>query len=205
MSAGWIFFKDPTTGEESELELDVVLAENPSGEAAVTDHPVEEGADISDHIRAKPRGVTIEAVISNTPMALSPAPQMEYRDKASPPRFELLSTVPYEDRAGWADKTLERIRTEGMICRVVTRRREYSDVALTSYSPPVDRTTGDALRFSATFRRIIKVSTRLLETKQKPVPEARKERGSQPTKKAEAPVEKRVSLLRQAWRLGGGK
>lgn len=205
MAAGWIFFTE--NGEEVALELDVILSETPSGEAVVTDHPVEDGADVSDNIRPRPLSLAIEAVVTNSPLGIAPA-KLRYNQAARPPRLEFEETFSTEDRASWVDQSMERVRQAGLLCRVVTKRREYTDMALTNYSPPNDRATGDALRFTASFRKVVKVSTRTVAVavkKPKPVPTAKKTAGDQPTKKASDPVEKRVSLARQAWRFAGGR
>lgn len=205
MAAGWIFFTE--NGEEVALDLDVILSETPTGEAVVTDHPVEDGADVSDNIRARPMGLSIEAVVTNSPLDAAPA-KLRYNAAARPPRMEFSETFSTENRTAWVDQSMERVRQAGLLCRVVTKRREYTDMALTSYSPPADKATGDALRFSASFRKVVKVSTRTVAVavkKPKPVPTAKKVAGDQPTKAASGPVEKRVSLARQAWRFAGGR
>lgn len=51
-----------------EIWPDVSVRESHGLSADVTEHPVEEGADITDHIRAKPRTFSIEGLISNTPI-----------------------------------------------------------------------------------------------------------------------------------------
>lgn len=51
-----------------EIWLDVSVRESHGLSAEVTEHPVESGADVADHIRPKQRTVTIEGIISNTPI-----------------------------------------------------------------------------------------------------------------------------------------
>lgn len=194
MAAGWIFYDDHV------LELDVVLSEEFAGEAEVTEFPVEEGADISDHVRAKALAFKLDAVVSNTPI-LEPEnrPTLRYMGAASPPRFEVSNPQPREDRAGWAEETLERLRQAGTLLRVVTKRHDLKSMVLVSFSDPVDKNTGDALRTVLAFRRIVTVSTQQVEVA-KP-PGARQRRGHQPTKPAPAPVaekaQQRVSILAQ--------
>lgn len=58
------------------ISLDASLSEGHSMTAEATDHPVEQGSSISDHVHIKPRVVTIEGIISNHPIKL-PASQVD--------------------------------------------------------------------------------------------------------------------------------
>jgi hypothetical protein len=50
------------------LEFDTVMGENHSASASPTTHPVENGVDITDHIRVELDRVSFEGVITNTPL-----------------------------------------------------------------------------------------------------------------------------------------
>jgi len=50
------------------ITVDATMNETHSMEAEVTEHPVEQGANISDHIRPKLKRYTIDGIISNTPI-----------------------------------------------------------------------------------------------------------------------------------------
>jgi hypothetical protein len=61
------------------LEFDAVIAEEHTMGADVSEHPVEEGADIADHIRPRLATLNLSGVITNTPLneatsGLSPGP-----------------------------------------------------------------------------------------------------------------------------------
>lgn len=51
-----------------ELHFDAVLSEEHEHSATVTDHPVEIGVNIVDHVRPDPDRVTLEVFVSNTPV-----------------------------------------------------------------------------------------------------------------------------------------
>jgi Dit-like phage tail protein len=55
------------TGQTYTLTLDASVHESHLGTSTVTDHPVERGSNVSDHIRPDPDQLTIEGMISNTP------------------------------------------------------------------------------------------------------------------------------------------
>ncbi len=52
------------------MMIDVTMSETTNLEAEVTDHPVEDGPDINDHIRPKPATIDLEGIISETPLTL---------------------------------------------------------------------------------------------------------------------------------------
>ena len=52
------------------VEFDASKDEDHTGENEVTDFPVEEGANITDHSRPKPRTLQIHAFVTGTPMSL---------------------------------------------------------------------------------------------------------------------------------------
>jgi hypothetical protein len=50
--------------------IDVSVREHHALDAEVTDHPVEQGADISDHIRVNPETLQIDGIVTNQPLEL---------------------------------------------------------------------------------------------------------------------------------------
>lgn len=58
------------SGEVESIAFDAALRIGHDGRATVTEHPVEEGSDVSDHVRADNDRLTIDAVITNTPIVV---------------------------------------------------------------------------------------------------------------------------------------
>lgn len=58
------------SGQTFSITLDASLHEQHTGTATITDHPVEQGSNIADHIRPDPDMLTIEGVVSNQPLYL---------------------------------------------------------------------------------------------------------------------------------------
>jgi hypothetical protein len=50
--------------------IDVTMSETTNLEAEITEHPVEDGPDVTDHVRPKPISIDIEGIISETPLTL---------------------------------------------------------------------------------------------------------------------------------------
>lgn len=57
------------TGALGVVRLDAVQTENPEDVLSITDHPVEQGANVVDHAREEPTRITIEGLVSSIPSA----------------------------------------------------------------------------------------------------------------------------------------
>ena len=54
-----------TDGPDSRVVFDATLHESHDGDVEITDHPVESGANVADHIRAKMTTLSLEVAVSN--------------------------------------------------------------------------------------------------------------------------------------------
>jgi hypothetical protein len=138
------------------LRVDVSLSESHEGDAEATDHPVEQGANVTDHIRPKPQQLTIEGFVSNTPLISGQSAQAQ--DLSYPP-----------DMPGPAEQAfaiLESRRVLGKLHTVVTRLATYSHMALLSRPVVRNAQVGDALTFKAVFKeiRLVTTTTALIQT-----------------------------------------
>lgn len=139
------------------LTVDASLSEQHTSEVEVTEHPVEVGASITDHLRPKPDMLVLEGVVSNDPMPSSADPDLPRSSGTA-----LFSTHSESDatRAGQAYRTLLALKESGHLITVVTSLRSYDNMALKSLSVPRSPQSGQALRFSATFIEVKLVSNR---------------------------------------------
>ena len=62
-----IYGQDPDSGETDVVQFDIVLVLSPEDIGTLTKHPVEVGADVSDHYRDDPDRLSIEAKVSTIP------------------------------------------------------------------------------------------------------------------------------------------
>lgn len=58
------------TGES--VTFDAMIRESHTVEVRVTEHPIEQGADVSDHAQARPRDFSVSVVVSETPVQTAP-------------------------------------------------------------------------------------------------------------------------------------
>lgn len=135
------------------IELDCTVSAQHSARVEATTHPVEKGAKITDHLRPEPETVSIEGLISDTPAN------------------RLQPGVPGYAAAAYAK--LLAIKDGGVLVTLATELRTYTSMALTSLDVPRDATVGDALRFSATFQKIILVENKVTAIRPATDPRAR--------------------------------
>lgn len=66
--AAEVTFVQPSSGEYLLLECDIVKAEEHNVSAQVTTHPVQEGANITDHVRPNLKRVSLQVRVTNSPI-----------------------------------------------------------------------------------------------------------------------------------------
>jgi hypothetical protein len=145
----------PTPTTIDDLPLDATISVSFAGDVDATEHPVEEGAAIIDHARPKAETVTIEGVISNTPIS---SDQQTRRIESQGFLFEAASgdEAP-RGQPGYAEDAFVRLRAlkdAGRLVSIVTQTATYENMLLTSLRETKNAQSGDAFRFSATFKRV---------------------------------------------------
>lgn len=158
------------------IVLDASLSERHSSNVEVTVHPIEDGADPTDHARQLPDSLQLEGLFSNTP--LDPAEARTRGNTAA-------------GASGYAqdqDKRMLDLLSSRRPVTVRTERKTYRNMILVSYEVPRDAKIGDAVKFSATFKEVRFVKSEIvrleLVTRPNTVPEKpikKAEKGKQPT------------------------
>lgn len=133
------------------VQFDAALSETHRKSNEVTAHPVEAGVDVVDHIRPLPEEIEISGVVSDTPLVYLPslrAPSPITDDLTHP-----------SDRADIAYWELNRIMDEGELIDVITKLREYENMAITSFTVDRDAATGNVLNASLSLRQVVTVES----------------------------------------------
>jgi hypothetical protein len=152
----------PTFTTIDTLVLDASISESHNSDVDVTEHAVEVGANIADHARVKSAQVTIEGVVSNTPINRAQARRIVESFgttiETSNPQDQLAGQPGYAEQAF---AQLELIRDTSKIIQIVTGIKTYTDMLLTNLSVPRNAQIGESLRFTATFKsvRLVKNQT----------------------------------------------
>lgn len=127
------------------IELDATIREGHERCNVVTDHPIEDGSSVSDHIYSEPERLTIDGEISDTPVALFGG-LVGLSSRRSVEAYEQLMAL-------WEEREL---------VTVVTGFQIYTDMAITNVSCPRDQKTGRRLLFTCEMKKVRKVSTQVV-------------------------------------------
>lgn len=130
------------------IELDALLSEKVVERVQTTDHPVEKGVDPTDHVRILPLQLTLECVLTNTPI---PEAARNARGEAA-----------QGATTGYAQRTYEKIRAlkAGRAIVVQTPARRYENMQVVEIARSRDSSLGtDTIQFTVQFKEIVIVST----------------------------------------------
>lgn len=186
------------------IEIDATVSEQHVASAQVTEHQVERGAAIADHIRALPQRLTLEGVVSNSPIAL---PGTQTRGVTAAMQKQTASTPgggAVQFAALTFDGPLDRVRDvyaelvdavkAGALWTITTSLAQYDEYAATSLPVPRDPSTGDSLRFTMEFTEL-----RFVDAVEVPgLPPRRRARRTQPDHRGERPAQEAPPDVRTA-------
>lgn len=121
--------------------IDATLTETHQRDSAVSMYPVESGAQISDNIQPSPDSVSLECIVSNTPLP------------AEDGTLALPSDGPNVLPSDAIYAKLMAIRDARKPVQITTALEVMDSMAMESLSIPI--TMGDCCKFTAVFKRII--------------------------------------------------
>lgn len=130
----------PTWGK---VTFDAVFHLDHYAEAALTEHPVQSGAPISDHAYVRPKTLTIEVGMTDAVKGGSAG------------------------RSASAFKMFMELLSLREPLRVVTRLKTYDNMVITSVSAPDDKSTMNALKAVITFKEVIMADVLTVSVQQK--------------------------------------
>lgn len=152
--------------------IDAALTEGHKYSATVTKYPIESGSSIADNITKDPLQVTIEGVVSDTP--LGNAVQARQAAQTSPDTtFEFL---PSDD----ALARLIAIFDAEEPVTIETSLKRFENMVLIDLDVPRDADTGDALHFTATFEQVTIVTNNRTTVRVASPNNAKKKKASKP-------------------------
>jgi hypothetical protein len=126
--------------------IDVSIQEDHTYESEVTDYPIESGGSISDNIRPKPITVTMQGIVSNTPLGGILAARQRTETTSAQGSANVMEKAAYFLlKQIWIDREPVTIRTS---------LNTFENMALTSLTIPKSKDVGSALHFTASFQQI---------------------------------------------------
>ena len=159
-----VLFGSGKAGKVGELQLDAVISEVHDYENHVTKYPIEDGSTITDNVRIEPERLQMSGFISN-----SPVKYLETNLEQEFERFEVDFDVSnkivnnvelaQDELLRIAGRKIDGANTSPQLITIVTGLRVYTSMAIESLRFPRDATTGQALRFEASFIKVQKVNT----------------------------------------------
>ena len=133
MALSLLFGKKYDQGKVGSVELDVTVREEHRYTSRVTTYPIEEGSILSDHIINEPTSLTLEGIVTDTPL-------------------NILSTF---NRSVDAFNRLIEIHENREIVTVVTGLKVYPNMAITLLNVPREIRTGQSLTFNIELQQVI--------------------------------------------------
>lgn len=133
MAEAALFFirnRDYTVGT---IKLDLIVSESHSFNNRVTEHSVEDGSEITDHIENELIAGSLVGMVTNFSLAV-----------------DGLDT----NRAQDAFDEMERLWRQRSLVDIVTVMRVYEDVAITGIQVQRSEQTGEAISMSVSFRQV---------------------------------------------------
>lgn len=158
------------------LEFDAALSETHTGNANVSDHPVENGVDMTDHIQRTPEELQIVGIVSDTPLLALASLRAEPSIVGGDP----------QNRSQDAYGFLKGIKDAAQLVQVTTTLRDYASLAITGMSVVRDKDKSKIVELSLVLREIIIATTEQVEAPE-PAKKPRKKRTNQ-GKKAKPPA-----------------
>lgn len=175
------------------ITMHAVVTETHDLSNTVTDHPVEEGANISDHSRPDPDRVTFDARISNTPLSTKQQTQavksggFTFQSAAAQAAGAIGATDGFA-QGEW--RKLKKLRDDGTLVKVVSTMGDYDSMAIVSISLPRTAKNYDAISFLIAFKHVRVVQNKLTRDVKTSVAPKKKSAGNKTPKAAEPEVEK---------------
>lgn len=154
-------FKIPTKAQIGFLKLDASLKETHNRTARVSDNEIEDGSIVSDHVKLDPKSISMECLVSETPVSilglgvstddfLGAANDFLDGDKSA---FEgLVKNTRRTPKEAWT--YLNDIMEKRTPFSVVTSLQRYENMIITSLSAPRAAQNGKDLYFNVELRQI---------------------------------------------------
>lgn len=180
-----------------ELVLDASPSETHQHAAQATEFPVESGAVISDHVLQKPDVLRIEGIVTNTPLPSAMGWDVEAF-------FSGGFSGTFGSRSGNAYWQLLGIKESGQPVTVRTDLRSYDNMVMESFETTRDVDASEVLAFTATFKKVTTVTTRVVPVPKLDKAKAKVNKGRQPTRPADAPTSgKADSMMKRIFKPSG--
>lgn len=148
------------------IQFDASLSESHMATAQVTDHQVEKGPNITDHIRPLPMRLSVVGFVTDTPVSvdiLSPTNSTAGRVRGLDLQTGNASAqvLQFDTRFFRVQDVFQSLldaQANGRLVDINTSLKNYTSFAITSVTAPRDAEHGNAVEFTVELQQIITVS-----------------------------------------------
>ncbi len=145
------------------LIFDATIKETFHDTSVVTRQPVEQGVDITDHVRPEPSSISLDALITNSPLQ------------------DLNGFGPGADNAAAAYQLLLSLKNNATFLSISTAIRDYDNMLITSIDVDRDKTAGQSLSVKLNLQSVLIVSSLQVPVPKKPAGTTKKQVGAKST------------------------
>ena len=138
------------------VDIDLILNEDHSKDARVTENPLQDGRAVSDGIYLELREGSLTGLVSNHSLKHATPPDVQ----SAQALLEQAESTTLENRARQAWEDLKAVMDAKEPVTIVTALEVYEDVAITHIETDRDGDTGDALAIQVSFRQVQTVQLR---------------------------------------------
>jgi len=159
-----IFSVDPTTIEPQDavaldgvgigqISIDATVQQEHKLASEVSDNPVEDGSNIVDHVNLLPFQLTLNGVITDSPIKFGVFSSVVNAGQT------IATLFGQTRRSIEAYQQLEKLWESRVPLTIITSLKEYKDMIIESLSVPRTAQTGNAIHFTISFRQIKRVNS----------------------------------------------
>lgn len=139
-----------TDGFDYALELDAAETYGHEHTAETTDRVIDAGATVTDHVRLNPDTMTLEGVVTNSPLrAMAPTrDRVVSTQSIKLPDGTGVSVARWDatfDRVRQTDELFQQLMESRALLKITTGLRVMENLILTRYAPKKDESTGNSL------------------------------------------------------------
>lgn len=132
------------------MPFNLFISEKNSLKFRVSEHPLQDGSTITDHVHKEMREVTIEGLFTNHPMKKNVASEVKFRDQyGTQDEKQTLSNTALANF-----NNLKRLALQRIPVRLVCALEIYPKMVITGIDYDRDSKSGSSIRFTMTLREL---------------------------------------------------
>ena len=153
---------DKTKTQIGTITVDAAVSLKHSLSSSLTKNPVEEGAKVTDHVELEPQGLSIQGVISDTPLdfqVLNDLVNGNFKNIGKSFKDGIKSSLGKTSRSIEQYQAIVELWKSREPFQVITGFKVYDSMILTKFEVDQNATTGRAMHFTAEMEQIRIVSS----------------------------------------------